>query len=134
MDRSQRTFTNRRHLLREEARLSPERRLSRGAFPAHRCWPRMLAPSRLQQVLDRGKLVVGTGSTNPPWHYEDADGQLIGIDIEMAKLFASGLFQLTGEQLANRENGHNDSSSSSRRQTHASRTSSPTRSTLSASS
>ena len=60
-------------------------------------------PSRLQQVLDRGKLVVGTGSTNPPWHYEDADGQLVGFDIEMAKLLARGLFELTDEQLANRD-------------------------------
>jgi polar amino acid transport system substrate-binding protein len=57
----------------------------------------------LQQVLDRGRLVVGTGSTNPPWHYEDADGQLVGFDIEMAKLLARGLFELTDEQLANRE-------------------------------
>ena len=34
-------------------------------------------------------------STNPPWHYEDADGQLVGFDIEMAKLLARGLFDLT---------------------------------------
>ncbi|HEU5430537.1 MAG TPA: transporter substrate-binding domain-containing protein, partial [Thermomicrobiales bacterium] len=61
------------------------------------------ADSRLKTVLDRGKLVVGTGSTNPPWHYEDQNGQLIGMDIDMAKLLAAGLFDLTDEQLANRD-------------------------------
>ncbi len=58
---------------------------------------------KLKEVIDRGKLVVGTGSTNPPWHYEDADGQLVGFDIEMAKLLARGLFDLTDDQMANRD-------------------------------
>lgn len=70
---------------------------------AHPVMAQEASPSRLQQVLDRGKLIVGTGSTNPPWHYEDADGQLVGFDIEMAKLLARGLFELTDEQLANRD-------------------------------
>jgi polar amino acid transport system substrate-binding protein len=51
--------------------------------------------SRLKTVLDRGKLLVGTGATNPPWHYEDENGQLIGMDIEMAKIVAGGLFGLS---------------------------------------
>jgi polar amino acid transport system substrate-binding protein len=46
----------------------------------------------LQEVLKRGKLVVGTGTTNPPWHFEDASGNLVGMDIDMARLFAKGLF------------------------------------------
>ena len=58
---------------------------------------------KLKEVIDRGKLVVGTGSTNPPWHYEDANGQLVGFDIEMAKLLARGLFDLTDDQMANRD-------------------------------
>ena len=58
--------------------------------------------SRLQQVLDRGRLIVGTGATNPPWHYEDADGQLVGFDLEMAKLLARGLFDLEDAPLADR--------------------------------
>jgi polar amino acid transport system substrate-binding protein len=49
-------------------------------------------PSKLQEVLDRGSLIVGTGSTNPPWHFEDEQGNLIGFDIEMARLLAKGLF------------------------------------------
>src|SRR5579863_1454632 len=48
--------------------------------------------SKLQEVLKRGRLVVGTGTTNPPWHFEDASGNLTGMDIDMARLFAKGLF------------------------------------------
>ncbi len=49
--------------------------------------------SKLQQVLDRGHLIVGTGSTNPPWHFEDETGTLVGMDIDMARLIAKGLFE-----------------------------------------
>jgi len=48
--------------------------------------------SKLQEVLKRGKLVVGTGTTNPPWHFEDDSGKLTGMDIDLAKLLAKGLF------------------------------------------
>ncbi|MDF3042734.1 MAG: hypothetical protein K0Q71_5440 [Thermomicrobiales bacterium] len=91
MDKSQRTFTNRRHLLKGGAALSGAAVVAAGLSP-HTAMAQEASQSRLQQVLDRGKLVVGTG------------------------------------------NGHNGSSSSSRRRTHASRTLSPTRSTSSASS
>lgn len=48
--------------------------------------------SHLRTVLNRGKLIVGTGSTNAPWHFEDDKGQLTGMDITMAKILARGLF------------------------------------------
>ena len=48
--------------------------------------------SLLRKVLDRGHLIVGTGSTNAPWHFEDEDGALVGMDIAMAKILAKGLF------------------------------------------
>ena len=48
--------------------------------------------SLLRTVLGRGKLLVGTGSTNAPWHFEDDKGQLTGMDIAMAKMLAKGLF------------------------------------------
>ena len=51
-----------------------------------------ISDSKLIEVLDRGHLIVGTGSTNPPWHFEDADGNLQGMDIDMARLLAKGLF------------------------------------------
>jgi polar amino acid transport system substrate-binding protein len=48
--------------------------------------------SRLREVLDRGHLIVGTGSTNAPWHFEDEKGELVGMDIAMARILAKGLF------------------------------------------
>src|SRR5450755_3127094 len=48
--------------------------------------------STLRTVLDRGKLVVGTGSTNAPWHFEDEKGELVGMDIAIARILAKGLF------------------------------------------
>ncbi len=93
--------TDRRRLLKGGAALSGAAVVAGGlAAPAVRAQD--AGTSRLQQVLDRGKLVVGTGSTNPPWHYKDAEGQLVGFDIEMAKMLAHGLFELTPEQLEDR--------------------------------
>ncbi len=57
--------------------------------------------SRLKTVLDRGKLVVGTGATNPPWHFEDDSGKLVGMDIDMAKEIAIGLMGIEEDPLAN---------------------------------
>lgn len=54
------------------------------ALPAH--------ASKLDDVLKRGHLVVGTGSTNAPWHFQGADGQLQGFDIDIARMVAKGLF------------------------------------------
>ena len=48
--------------------------------------------SLLRTVLDRGHLLVGTGSTNAPWHFEDEGGNLVGMDITMARILAQGLF------------------------------------------
>jgi polar amino acid transport system substrate-binding protein len=48
--------------------------------------------STLRTVLNRGKLIVGTGSTNAPWHFEDEKGQLTGMDIAVARILAKGLF------------------------------------------
>ena len=50
------------------------------------------AAGKLEQVLARGKLIVGTGSTNAPWHFKGADGKLQGFDIDMAKIIAKALF------------------------------------------
>ncbi len=48
--------------------------------------------SLLRKVLDRGKVRVGSGSTNAPWHFEDEKGKLVGMDIAMAHILAKGLF------------------------------------------
>ncbi|MBA3451071.1 MAG: ABC transporter substrate-binding protein, partial [Chloroflexia bacterium] len=77
MDRSQRMFTNRRKLLRGSAALSGAAVVAAGLAP-QAVLAQDAGQSRLQQVLERGRLIVGSGATNPPWHYEDADGQLVG--------------------------------------------------------
>lgn len=48
--------------------------------------------SKLHEVLERGHLIVGTGSTNVPWHSMNAGGEYEGFDIEMARILAMGLF------------------------------------------
>ena len=50
------------------------------------------ADSKLDNVLKRGHLIVGTGSTNAPWHFQGADGKLQGFDIDIARIVAKGLF------------------------------------------
>ena len=49
------------------------------------------ASGKLREVIDRKKLIVGTGTGNPPWHFDDA-GVLSGFDIDMARIVAAGLF------------------------------------------
>jgi polar amino acid transport system substrate-binding protein len=46
----------------------------------------------LGRVLDRGHLVLGSGSGNAPWHFEDDDGNLAGFDIAMGRIIAKALF------------------------------------------
>jgi len=48
--------------------------------------------SKLDKVLARGRLVMGTGSTNAPWHFKSADDKLQGFDIDMGRIIAKALF------------------------------------------
>ncbi len=50
------------------------------------------AKSKLDEVLARGVLVMGTGSTNAPWHFKGADDKLQGFDIDMGRIIAKALF------------------------------------------
>lgn len=87
-----RQFTSRRSLIRGGAALSGAAAAAVG-MPAYRALAvDSVNDSLLKKVLDRGKIVVGTGATNPPWHFEDDNGNLIGMDIDMAKAVAVGLF------------------------------------------
>jgi polar amino acid transport system substrate-binding protein len=47
---------------------------------------------RLQDILSRGKLIVGTGVGNPPWHFKDEQGNMAGFDVDIAKIIAKGVF------------------------------------------
>jgi polar amino acid transport system substrate-binding protein len=67
--------------------------LAGGATTAVRQAAAQAAPnSQLRTVLNRGRLLVGTGSTNAPWHFENEKGELVGMDITMARILAKGLF------------------------------------------
>jgi polar amino acid transport system substrate-binding protein len=48
--------------------------------------------SKLDEVLARGHLVLGTGSTNAPWHFKSVDDQLQGFDVDMGRIVAKALF------------------------------------------
>lgn len=48
--------------------------------------------SRLDEVLARGKVIVGVSSEAPPFGFVDEKGELVGFDIDIAKLVAKGLF------------------------------------------
>jgi polar amino acid transport system substrate-binding protein len=50
------------------------------------------AQSKLDDILARGHLIVGTGSTNPPWHFVDENGVMSGFDVDIARIVAKGLF------------------------------------------
>jgi polar amino acid transport system substrate-binding protein len=50
------------------------------------------AEGTLADILKRGKLIVGTGSGNPPFHFLDTTGKLVGMDVDVAKSIAKGLF------------------------------------------
>lgn len=48
--------------------------------------------SKLDEVLARGKVVVGVSSESPPFGFVDEKGELVGFDIDVAKMIAKGLF------------------------------------------
>jgi polar amino acid transport system substrate-binding protein len=48
--------------------------------------------SRLDEVLQRGKVIVGVTSEAPPFGYIDEKGDLVGFDIDIAKMIAKYLF------------------------------------------
>ena len=53
--------------------------------------------SRLDTVLERGKLIVVTMSTAPPFAFNDDKGQLVGFDIDIVRLLATALFKDPGK-------------------------------------
>lgn len=61
-------------------------------LPARQAAAQSAPGSLLRTVLDRGRLIVGTGSTNAPWHFENDKGELVGMDVAMARILAKGLF------------------------------------------
>ncbi len=66
--------------------------LTSASLKTEQAYAQAASTSLLRTVLDRGKLIVGTGSTNAPWHFENDKGELVGMDITMARILAKGLF------------------------------------------
>jgi polar amino acid transport system substrate-binding protein len=48
--------------------------------------------SRLDEMLHRGKLIVGVSSESPPFGFIDEKGNLVGFDIDIARLVAKATF------------------------------------------
>lgn len=48
--------------------------------------------SKLDEVLARGKVIVGVSSEAPPFGFIDQNGELVGFDIDIAKLMARSIF------------------------------------------
>src|SRR5271155_1374227 len=48
--------------------------------------------SKLDEVLARGKIIVGVTSEAPPFGFIDDKNQLVGFDIDIAKLIAKEIF------------------------------------------
>lgn len=89
-------LTSRRGLIRGGAALSGAAAIGAGlTLPSGALAADSVNDSLLKKVLDRGKVIVGTGATNPPWHFEDDSGKPVGMDIDMAKMLAGGLFGLS---------------------------------------
>jgi polar amino acid transport system substrate-binding protein len=49
------------------------------------------AKSRLDEILARGSLIVGTSSEAPPFGYIDEKGELVGFDVDIARLLAKAI-------------------------------------------
>ncbi|MFI4986680.1 MAG: transporter substrate-binding domain-containing protein [Alphaproteobacteria bacterium] len=48
--------------------------------------------SKLDEVMARGKLIVGVTSEAPPFGFVDEKGELVGFDIDIARLIAKATF------------------------------------------
>ena len=54
--------------------------------------PAAAQANKLDEVLARGHLILGTGSTNAPWHFRGEDDTLQGFDVDMGRVIAKALF------------------------------------------
>ena len=62
------------------------------AQPAAAQQPAAPGRSKLDEVRARGKLIVGVTSEAPPFGFIDDKGELVGFDIDVAKLIAKATF------------------------------------------
>ena len=55
------------------------------------CVTNVLAQSTINKIKDNGKIVVGTSGDQHPFSFKDANGELTGMDIELAQALADGM-------------------------------------------
>lgn len=48
--------------------------------------------SKLDEVVARGKVIAGVSSESPPFGFVDDKGELVGFDIDIARLIAKVMF------------------------------------------
>src|SRR5258706_7135116 len=53
--------------------------------------PAFAQGSRLDEIIKRDKLIISTFSTAPPLCFTNEKGELVGFDIDIARLIAKGL-------------------------------------------
>lgn len=53
--------------------------------------PSMATEGRLAEIIKRDKLIVATFGTAPPFCYTDEKGELVGFDIDIARLIAKSI-------------------------------------------
>src|SRR5438552_19050023 len=77
-------------------------RLSVGAVASSKLLPSLLSQKafaqpagqgKLQEVLNSKMLIVGTGSTNTPWHFDHEHGKMTGNDIDLPLMDAKRLYE-----------------------------------------
>ena len=69
--------------------------LAAGSAPdaaAQAAEPQTGARDKLAEIVARGRLIVGTGNDIPPFYFTDPSGQLTGMEVDLARLLAKGLF------------------------------------------
>ena len=50
--------------------------------------PQLAASSTLETILERGTILAGSDIPFPPFEFEDADGNLVGLDVDIIKMLA----------------------------------------------
>ncbi len=76
--------------------------ITTGAFAASDAFA---GNDKFKKVLERGKLVVGVKADTRPWGFRNSDGELIGMEVDMAKDVADTLgvkLELIAVQSSNR--------------------------------
>ena len=67
------------------------------ASSRHAAAQQQAATDKFGEILARGKLIVGTGNDIPPFYFMDKSGALAGMEIDLARLLAKGLFDDAGK-------------------------------------